>query len=227
MPNATPGAETPTKEAGPPDVKAIMADIRRKVQREPAPGAPTEKQFLANVRDRLNQPLGRGFTDDFVESMRTRDGVAWNVELRDEAFRSSPSPLVRGVRWLLSPLFRVFVSTEPVIRQVARQAEINEYFRRLLVATSKDLERARLELDAIKHELRRLGVHVEFAFADSKNGSDRGAAPGRGRGEGRRPARPRQRGEGRRGGSRDDGGSAGRRDGGRSRSGRSRKSREN
>ncbi len=199
MPQTIPGTETPGKESGPPDVKAIMADIRRKAQRKPEDGALTEKQFLAQVRDRLNRPLGRGFTDDFAESMRARDGVAWNVELRPDAFRSSSSPLMRGVRRLLSPLLRMLVSTDPLVRQVARQAEINEYFRRLLVAASKDLERSRLEFDVMKHELRRLGVHVEFSFADPKNGSERSPAPGRGGrgggggGEGRRGGRPRGR----------------------------------
>ncbi len=232
MPTAVLDRETARKETGPPeiresdsggkpDVKAIMSDVRRRAQREPMDDGVTERQYLASVRDRLNRPLGRGFSEDFAESMRTRDGVGWNVELRPESLRSSSSAFGRGVRWLMSPLFRMMVSADPVLRQVERQAEINEYYRRLLVAANKDLELARLEMDAMKQELRKLGVHVSFAFAESRNGSERGSTSGRGRGDSRRGGRSRSRGDGRRG----DAESAGRREGARSRPSRNRSSR--
>ena len=112
------------------------------------------------------QPLARGFTDDFAEGVRSRDPgplehrpevepVPWFVVGADAGAAAGCS----------RRLTRLLLNLEPVVELAARQAEINEYHRRLLwEVTSRDLEVARLELDLVKRELRRLGVNAEFSF---------------------------------------------------------------
>ncbi len=213
MPTAVSEAETSRTRKPTPDVKAIMADIRDRAQNQNNEDTVTKRQYRANVRDRLSRPLGRGFTEDFVQIMRVREPEGWNVQLEAESFGSSRSSLVRGLRWLFAPVRRALVNTDPAVRQAARQAEINEYFRRLLVAANEDLELTRLELGALRQQLGRLGVKADFSFAEPK------PAPDRSRGRS-----PRGRSDSRRGRPREDSGGD-RRDGSRSRSGRGRPSR--
>lgn len=198
-----------------PDVEKIMADIRRVARERAEEGGKSEREFKADVKKRMLTPLGsRGFSEDFAERIRSRDTSRWNVQLSKKAFRSSPFGLLRLLRWFLTPLARLLVNVQPGVDQVARQAEINEYHRRLLWATNRDLELARLEINVIKSELRRLGVHADFSFssgAASSEAGQRSGGSGRGRSDGRGGRSDRGRGDRRRG----DGGRADREGGGR------------
>ena len=204
-----------------PDVEKIMADIRRVARERAGEGAKSEREFKADVKKRMLMPLGsRGFSEEFAERIRSRDTSRWNVRLSRSTFRSSPFALLRFLRWFFTPLTRLFVNFQPTVDQVARQAEINEYHRRLLWATNRDLELARLEINVIKSELRRLGVHADFSFssgaasseAGQRSGSGRGRSDGRGgRSDNRGGRSDRGRGDRRR----SDGGRADREGGGR------------
>lgn len=200
-----------------PDVEKIMADIRRVARERAEEGAKSEREFKADVKKRMLLPLGsRGFSEEFAERIRSRDTSRWNVRLSPKAFRSSPFGLVRMVRWLLTPLTRLLVNFHPAVEQAARQAEINEYHRRLLWATNRDLELTRLEVNVIKSELRRLGVHADFSFssgAGSSEATQRSGGSGRGRSDNRGGRSDRGRGDRRRGdGGRSDRESGNRRD---------------
>lgn len=198
-----------------PDVEKIMADIRRVARERAEEGAKSEREFKADVKKRMLMPLGsRGFSEDFAERIRSRDTSRWNVRLSSKAYRSSPFALMRLLRWFLAPLTRLLVNFQPSVDQVTRQAEINEYHRRLLWATNRDLELARLEINVIKNELRRLGVHADFSFssgAASSEAGQRSGGSGRGRSDGRGGRSDRGRGDRRR----SDGGRADREGGGR------------
>ena len=182
-----------TSQKGPsvpkPDVEKIMADIRRVARERAEEGAKSEREFKADVKKRMLMPLGsRGFTEDFAERIRSRDTSRWNVQLSRRAFRNSAFGPMRLLRWFLTPLTRLLVNFQPTVDQVARQAEINEYHRRLLWATNRDLELARLEINVIKNELRRLGVHADFSFSSggaSSEAGQRSGGSGRGRSDNR------------------------------------------
>ena len=217
--NAKAGKGTSQKApSGPkPDVEKIMADIRRVARERAEEGAKSEREFKADVKKRMLSPLGsRGFSEEFAERIRSRDTSRWNIRLSKQAFRSSPFGLMRMVRWVLTPLTRLLVNFHPAVDQVARQAEINEYHRRLLWATNRDLELTRLELNLIKSELRRLGVHADFSFssgAGSSEAAQRSGGSGRGRSDNRGGRSDRGRGDRRRSdGNRSDRESGGRRE---------------
>ena len=197
-----------------PDVERIMADIRRVARERAEEGRKSEREFKADVKKRMLSPLGsRGFTEEFAERIRSRDTSRWNIQLSKKAFRGSSFGLMRMARWFLTPLTRLLVNVNPAVEQAARQAEINEYHRRLLWATNRDLELTRLELNLIKSELRRLGVHADFSFSSAAGSSEpaprsggsgrgrsdnRGGRSDRGRGDRRRSDGDRRRGDGNR-----------------------------
>ena len=145
-PRAMPAKALPPKDKGTnqPDVEEIMAGIRRTARERAEEGGKTEREFKADLRKRMLQPLARGFTDDFAEGVRSRDQVRWNIGLKSNRFHGSSSAPMRVLRRLFSPLTRLLLNLEPVVELAARQAEINEYHRRLLWVTSRDLEVARL-----------------------------------------------------------------------------------
>ena len=196
------GASQKAPSVPKPDVEKIMADIRRVARERAEGGAKSEREFKADVKKRMLLPLGsRGFTEEFAERIRSRDTSRWNIRLSNKAFRSSPFGLLRLVRWFLTPLTRLLVNFHPAVEQVARQAEINEYHRRLLWATNRDLELTRLEVNLIKSELRRLGVHADFSFspgAGSSEAGQRSGGSGRGRSDSRGGRSDRGRGDRRR-----------------------------
>jgi hypothetical protein len=211
------GTSQKAPSAPKPDVEKIMADIRRVARERAEEGAKSEREFKADVKKRMLSPLGsRGFSEEFAERIRSRDTSRWNIRLSKQAFRGSRFGLVRMVRWLLTPLTRLLVNFHPAVEQAARQAEINEYHRRLLWATNRDLELTRLEVNVIKSELRRLGVHADFSFssgAGSSEAAQRSAGSGRGRSDNRGGRSDRGRGDRRRSdGGRSDRESGGRRD---------------
>ena len=200
-----------------PDVEKIMADIRRVARERAEGGKKSEREFKADVKKRMLSPLGsRGFTEEFAERIRSRDTSRWNIQLSKKAFRGSSFGLMRMARWFLTPLTRLLVNVNPAVEQAARQAEINEYHRRLLWATNRDLELTRLELNLIKSELRRLGVHADFSFSSSAGSSEpasRSGGSGRGRSDNRGGRSDRGRGDRRRSdGNRSDRESGGRRE---------------
>ncbi len=209
-PQAAPEENRTTK----PDVEAIMAGIRKTVRERAEEGGKTEREFKADLRKRMMQPFGaRGFSEGFIERVRSRDQARWNLELKLRQLSDAPSAPMRMLRRLLSPIARLFVNLQPVFELTARQAEINEYHRRLLWAMNRDLELARLELDLVKRELRRLGVNAEFSFSrvsGSGEISSKGKVSG-GRHEGRGGRQDR----GRTGGRRSSGGRSDREGGGR------------
>ena len=182
-----------------PDVEKIMADIRRVARERAEQGTKSEREFKADVKKRMLLPLGsRGFSEEFAERIRSRDTSRWNIRLSKKAFRSSPFGLMRMVRWFLTPLSRLLVNVHPAVEQAARQAEINEYHRRLLWATNRDLELTRLEVRLIKSELRRLGIHADFSFssaAGSPESGQRSGGSGRGRSDNRGGRSDRGRGD--------------------------------
>ncbi len=189
-------AETAPKTGSPdsasgaaPDVESIMADIRKAVRERAEEGEKSEREFKAELRRRMLQPLdSRGFTDDFCERVRSRDPARWNVHLHPRNLRAARSAPLRALRWLCSPLIRALVNLDAASRAAARQAQINEYHRRLLWDLNRDLELTRLELGVVKRELRRLGIHIEVSFAGGGEGPARGRSgrPDRGRGDRRR-----------------------------------------
>ncbi len=200
-----------------PDVERIMADIRRVARERAEEGKKSEREFKADVKKRMLSPLGsRGFTEEFAERIRSRDTSRWNIQLSKKAFRGSSFGLMRMARWFLTPLTRLLVNVNPAVEQAARQAEINEYHRRLLWATNRDLELTRLELNLIKSELRRLGVHADFSFSAAAGSSEpapRSGGSGRGRSDNRGGRSDRGRGDRRRSdGNRSDRESGGRRE---------------
>ena len=199
-----------------PDVEKIMADIRRVARERAEEGTKSEAEFKADVKKRMLSPLGsRGFSEDFAERIRSRDTSRWNIRLSTKALRGSTVGLMRMVRWFLTPVTRLLVNFHPAVEQAARQAEINEYHRRLLWATNRDLELTRLEVNLIKSELRRLGVHADFSFssgAGTSEAAQRSGGSGRGRSDNRGRS-DRGRGDRRRtDGGRSDRESGGRRD---------------
>lgn len=186
---ARPAARKPAK----PDVEAIMADIRKTVRERADEGGLTEREFRARHLQRMLRPLaGPGISDDFADRFRSRDPSRWNIRLTRRDFHGGRSAAGRFLRRVLGPLVRLLVDLAPAAAQAARQAEINEYYRRLLWATNRDLEQARLELDLLKRELRRFGVRADFSFrapsGDGESGAS-GGGPTRGGG----PERPRRR----------------------------------
>ena len=203
---ANPPSKIQPKPPAKPDVDAIMADIRKTVRERAEEGGLTEREFRARHLQRMLRPLaGPGISDDFADRFRSRDPEKWNVRLTGADFHGGGSAAGRFFRRVLRPLARLLVDLAPAAEQAARQAEINEYYRRLLWATNRDLEQARLELDLLKRELRRFGVRADFSFrAPSGEGEGGGGAPPRGGGserprrrEGGGPDRQ-QRGDGRR-----------------------------
>ena len=199
--------QPPPKDSPPgrPDVENIMAGIRRTARERAEEGGKTEREFKADLRKRMLQPFtAHGFSDDFVERVRSRDQARWNIGLSARRLRASPSAPMRMLRWMFWPLTRVLVNVQSAAEQVGRQAEINEYHRRLLWAANRDLELARLELNLIKRELRRLGVYADFSFRRGPDGSPRSSSPARGRSDGRSGRSDRGRGNGRRDGGRAD-----------------------
>ena len=214
--NETAGRETSPKapSGAKPDVEKIMADIRRATRQRAEEGSKSEREFKADVKKRMLMPLSsRGFSEEFAERIRSRDTARWNIQLTKRAFRGSSFALMRIVRWFFTPLTRLLVNLHPAVEQAARQAEINEYHRRLLWATNRDLELTRLEINLIKSELRRLGVNADFAFSPGSASADapqRSGQSGRGRSDSRGGRPDRGRGDRRRG----DGGRSDR-DGGR------------
>ncbi len=185
-----------------PDVEKIMGDIRRAARERAEEGTKSERDFKADVKKRMLMPLSsRGFTEEFAERIRSRDTARWNIQLTQKAFRGSSFALMRILRWCLTPLTRLLVNLQPAVEQAARQAEINEYHRRLLWATNRDLELARLEINLIKSELRRLGVNAEFSFSPGSASADtpqRSGQSGRGRSDSRGGRSDRGRGDRRR-----------------------------
>lgn len=185
-----------------PDVEAIMAGIRKTLRERAEEGGLTEREFQARHWQRMLRPL-KGLDEDFADRFRSRDPSRWNVALNGADFHGGASGSVRFFRRLLRPLVRLLVDLSPAARQAARQAEINEYYRRLLWATNRDLEQTRLELDFLKRELRRFGVQAEFSFqpppdsADDARGSSapRGGGRGEDRGSGERRRGDRGKGE--------------------------------
>ena len=211
------GASQKAPSVPKPDVEKIMADIRRVARERAEEGTKSEREFKSDVKKRMLSPLSsRGFSEDFAERIRSRDTSRWNIRLSKKAFRSSPFGLVQLVRWFLTPLTRLLVNFHPAVEQAARQAEINEYHRRLLWATNRDLELTRLEVNLIKSELRRLGVHADFSFssgAGSSEATPRSGGSARGRSDSRGGRSDRGRGDRRRNdGGRSDRESGGRRD---------------
>ena len=157
-----------------PDVRAIMAGIRRTVRERAREGGGGEREFRADLRKRMMQPLtARAFSEDFVERVRSRDSARWNIALRPKELHRAESLPTRLSRALLRPLVRLSINLDPALKLAARQAEINEYHRRLLWATNRDLEVTRRELDLLKRELGRLGVHADLSFS-SRPASRRG-----------------------------------------------------
>ena len=214
-------AEKETSQKAPsgakPDVGKIMADIRRAARERAEEGTKSEREFKADVKKRMLMPLGsRGFSEEFAERIRSRDTSRWNIQLSKKAFRSSSFGLVRVLRWFFTPLTRLLVTFHPAVEQAARQAEINEYHRRLLWATNRDLELTRLEINVIKSELRRLGVNADFSFSSGTTTSEaaqRSGGSGRGRSDSRGGRSDRGRGDRRRSdGARSDREGGGRRD---------------
>lgn len=199
----TKGASAKASAVAKPDVEKIMADIRRAARARADDGMKSEREFKADVKKRMLMPLGsRGFSDEFADQIRSRDASRWNIQLTAKQFHGSAFVLMRVFRWFFKPLARLFVNVHPAVQQAARQAEINEYHRRLLWATNRDLELARLEINVIKTELRRLGVHADFSFSSGSagaEGSGRGAGSGRGRQDSRGGRSDRGRGDRRRG----------------------------
>lgn len=185
-----------------PDVDAIMAGIRKTLRERAEDGGLTEREFQARHWQRMLRPL-KGLDEDFADRFRSRDPSRWNVALNGADFHGGASGSARFFRRLLGPLVRLLVDLSPAARQAARQAEINEYYRRLLWATNRDLEQTRLELDLLKRELRRFGVQAEFSFkappasADEAGGSSasRGGGRGEDRGSGERGRGERGRGD--------------------------------
>lgn len=200
--NAAKAASTKPPAGAKPDVEKIMADIRRVARERADEGNKTEREFKADVKKRMLMPLGsRGFSEDFAERIRSRDASRWNVQLTAAQFHGSAFVPMRVLRWFFTPLARLLVNVHPAVQQAARQAEINEYHRRLLWATNRDLELARLEINLIKSELRRLGVNADFAFSTgpgAAEASSRSSGSGRGRSDGRGGRSDRGRGDRRR-----------------------------
>ena len=228
------GASEKVLSGAKPDVEKIMGDIRRGARERAEEGTKSERDFKADVKKRMLLPLSsRGFTEEFTERIRSRDTARWNIQLTKQAFHGSSFALMRILRWFLTPLTRLLVNLQPAVEQAARQAEINEYHRRLLWATNRDLELTRLEINLIKSELRRLGVNAEFSFSPGSASADapqRGGHSGRGRSDNRGGRSDRGRGDRRRsdggrsdrdGGRRSDAGRSDREGGRRSDSGRS------
>ena len=196
------GASEKVLSGAKPDVEKIMGDIRRGARERAEEGTKSERDFKADVKKRMLMPLSsRGFTEEFAERIRSRDTARWNIQLTKQAFRGSSFALMRILRWILTPLTRLLVNLQPAVEQAARQAEINEYHRRLLWATNRDLELTRLEINLIKSELRRLGVNAEFSFSPGSASADapqRSGQSGRGRSDGRGGRSDRGRGDRRR-----------------------------
>jgi hypothetical protein len=196
------GASEKVLSGAKPDVEKIMGDIRRVARERTEEGTKSERDFKADVKKRMLMPLSsRGFTEEFAERIRSRDTARWNIQLTQKAFRGSSFALMRILRWCLTPLTRLLVNLQPAVEQAARQAEINEYHRRLLWATNRDLELARLEINLIKSELRRLGVNAEFSFSPGSASADtpqRSGQSGRGRSDSRGGRSDRGRGDRRR-----------------------------
>ncbi len=196
------GASEKVLSGAKPDVEKIMGDIRRVARERTEEGTKSERDFKADVKKRMLMPLSsRGFTEEFAERIRSRDTARWNIQLTKKAFRGSSFALVRILRWFLTPLTRLLVNLQPAVEQAARQAEINEYHRRLLWATNRDLELTRLEINLIKSELRRLGVNAEFSFSPGSASADapqRSGQSGRGRSDSRGGRSDRGRGDRRR-----------------------------
>lgn len=186
--------------AAKPDVEAIMAGIRKTLRERADEGGLTEREFQARHWQRMLRPL-KGLDEDFADRFRSRDPSRWNVALDGADFHGGASGSARFFRRLLRPLARLLVDLSPAARQAARQAEINEYYRRLLWATNRDLEQTRLELDLLKRELRRFGVQAEFSFkappaaADEASSAPRGGGRGEDRGAGERGKGERGRGD--------------------------------
>ncbi len=180
--------------ANAPDVESIMAAIRRTTRERDEDTGTSEREFKSHLRRRMLKPLSsRGFSEDFIEGVRSREHDRWNISFESRDLGGGDSTLARVIRTLLSPFLRLALNTRPLAEFAARQAEINEYHRRLLWATNRDLEMARLELEAVKRELRKLGVNVDISFAvgpasapgPGRGGSPSRSGPGRGRGDGR------------------------------------------
>ena len=183
-----------------------MANIRKEARARNEVVGPTEREFRLAVRRRMLQPLNpRDFTRDFVDRVRSRDQAKWNVRLDDADLTVSPSAPMRVARLLMRPFRILAVNLAPAFAQVDRQAQINEYHRRLLWATTRELELTRLQLDLLKRELRRLGIRTDiplFRGGRRDDGRSRDRAP-RGRGTSRGSPRTAFRNDGRRGGRRE------------------------
>lgn len=205
-----PPLESDSKSSAP-SAESIMAGIRRTVAEQPNKRVPRDKDLRDELQNRMLRPFStRGFSDRFTADVRSRVQGRWNIRLSADDLADGEPAALKVARAIFSPVLLLALNLQAVLTTASRQAEINEYHRRLLWATNRDLAIARRELDTLKRELRRLGVNADFAPEESSRRSRRSGRPaprrtgsGRGRGGGRRGPRPNR---GRRPGNRGGGG---------------------
>ena len=208
-----PPMESDRKDSAP-NAASIMAGIRRTVQTRPNEPGPREKDLRDELQGRMLRPFStRGFSETFTADVRSRVQGRWNIQLSADDLADGESAAWRVARAVFSPVLLLAFNLGALVGMASRQAEINEYHRRLLWATNRDLAIARRELDGLKRELRRLGVHADFSA---------GGPPSRSRPAGRSGSSARRSGPGRGRGRRGPGRNRGRRSGDRPRGGRGR-----
>lgn len=206
-----PPRQTDRKDSAP-NAESIMAGIRRTAHERPKEPAPREKDLRDELRGRMLRPFStRGFSETFTEDVRSRVQGRWNIRLTEEDLADGEPAALKIARAVFSPVLLLAMNVRALVGTTARQAEINEYHRRLLWATNRDLAIAQRELDALKRELRRLGVHADFdpdapPPRSRSTGRPAGQSAGRRGRRGSRPHRGRRSGNRRRGNRRGGGG---------------------
>ena len=194
-PSASHPARTPAEPPrGQPNVRAIMAGLRKTIHEKPRVVAVSDRDLAARLRHRMTRPLGgRRFSEGFVQGVRSGDPSRWNLQRDPQGSHGPASAWTRLVRAVFGPLVRRAMDPGPVQAVAARQSDINEYYRRLLWATNRDLIATRTELNLLKQELLRLGIHIDPiapAEADGPPAAPEPRRPPRRRGRGRRRGRP-------------------------------------
>ncbi len=191
-PSASHPAKTPAETPrGQPDVRAIMAGLRKTIHEKPRVAAVSDRDLAARLRQRMTHPLsGRRFSGEFVRGVRSGDPARWNLRPDPPGSGGPESAWTRFVRAVFGPLVRRAMDSGPVQAVAARQSDINEYYRRLLWATNRDLIATRTELNLLKQELVRLGIHIDRVPPAAADGPREVRRPPRRRGRGRRRGRP-------------------------------------
>lgn len=158
--------DEPRDDERPPDVVAIMREIRESIQMKRARGLYTDEEVDSMLALRLRAYAEEAKIDPKLLDRLLHPSHDWNIAA-DYIVRSHrgglKAALIVVVKKLVRPLVRLY--TDHLFK---RQAQLNQYFFHLLQNAVRDAARLQIELQA----LRRRCDQLEAAAAKHGDGED-------------------------------------------------------